>query len=59
MILCQTEGKKGEQNLRCDLTIWNKNDTFDIFNDISENITLLQLLYSPGNLNRDISIVEH
>ena len=27
---------KGEQNQRCNLTIWKKNDAFDILNDISE-----------------------
>ena len=27
---------KGEQNLRYNLTIWKKNDAFDILNDISE-----------------------
>ena len=35
--------KKGEQNLRFNLTIWKKNDAFDILNDISEDVTLVQL----------------
>ena len=35
---------KGEQNLRYNLMIWKKNDTFDILNDISENVTLVQLM---------------
>ena len=26
---------KGEQNLRYNLTIWRKNDDFDVLNDIS------------------------
>ena len=37
---------KGEQNLRYNLTIWSKNDSFDILNDISENFTLVQLMDS-------------
>ena len=37
--------KKGEQNLKYNLTIWNKNDDFDILNDISYNFTLVQLVY--------------
>ena len=50
---------KGEQNLRCNLKIWKKNDAFYIVNDISENVTLVQLMDSLGNLNRAISIVGH
>ena len=52
-------GKKGEQNLRYNLTIWRENDTFDILNYISENVTLVQLMVSLRNLNRAISIVAH
>ena len=48
---------KGEQNLQYNLTIWNKNDVFDILNDISEDVTLVQLLDSLGNLNNFISIL--
>ena len=50
---------KGEQNLRYNLTIWNKIDAFDILNEISENVTLVQLMESLGNLNHTISIVGH
>ena len=50
---------KGEQNLRYNLTICKKNDTFDILNDISESVTLVQLMDSLGNVNHDISIVGH
>ena len=39
--------------------IWKKNDAFDILNEISENVTLVQLMDSYGNLNRAISIVGH
>ena len=50
---------KGEQNLRYNLTIWKKNDTFYILNDISEYFTLVQLMHSIGNMNHAISIVGH
>ena len=50
---------KGEQNLRYNLTIWKKNDAFDILNDISEKNNLLQLMDSLGNQNNYISIVWH
>ena len=50
---------KGEQNLTYNLTIWNKNDAFNIINDISEDITLVQLMDSLVNVNNSISIVGH
>ena len=39
------------------MTIWKKNYAFDILNDISENVTLVQLMGSLGNVNHAISIV--
>ena len=50
---------KGEQNLIYNLTIWNKNDAFDILNDISEDVNLVQLMESLGNVSRAIIIVWH
>ena len=50
---------KGEQNLRYNLTIWRESDAFDILNDISENVTLVQLMESLVNVNHSISIVGH
>ena len=50
---------KGENNLRYNLTIWNKIDAFDILNDIGENVTLVQLMDSLRNMNNAISIVGH
>ena len=41
------------------MVIWKKNDAIDILNDISENVTLVQLMDSYGNLNHAISIVGH
>ena len=48
---------KGEQNIRYNMTIWKKNDAFDILNDMSENVTLVKLMDSLGNSNHAISIV--
>ena len=50
---------KGEQNLRYNMTIRKKNDAFDILNDMSENVTLVQLMDSLGNMSHAISIVGH
>ena len=50
---------KGEQNLRYNVKIWKKNDDFDILNDISEDVILVQLMESLGNVNHDISISGH
>ena len=50
---------KGEQNLRYNLTIWNENDAFDILNDIREDVTLVQLMDSLGNVNHAVIIVRH
>ena len=48
---------KGEQHLRYNQKVCKKKDTFDILNDISENITLVPLVDTLGNVNHDISIV--
>ena len=48
---------KGEQNLQYNMTIWKKNDDFDILNDTSEYVTLVQLMDLLGNVNHDISIL--
>ena len=50
---------KGEHNLQYNLTMWKKNDAFDILNDIIEYVTLAQLMYPIGNVNHAISIVGH
>ena len=41
---------KVEYTLRYNLKIWKKEDAFDMLNYISENVTLVQLMYSLGNL---------
>ena len=48
---------KCEQNLRYNLTIMKKSDSFYILNDISEDVTSVQLINSRGNVNHAISIV--
>ena len=50
---------KSEQNLQYNLKIWKKNDDSDILNEISEYVTLVQLMEPIGNVNYDISIVEY
>ena len=35
---------KGEHNLQYNFTIWKINDAFDILNDISEDVTLVQFM---------------
>ena len=48
---------KGEQRLRYNMKIRVEKDAFDIINEIIENVTLVQLLDSIGNVNHAISIV--
>ena len=48
---------KGENNLRYNLKVWQKNYAFDILQNVSEYVTLLQLMDSLGNLNHAFSIV--
>ena len=48
---------KGEQNLQYNLTIWKEKDDYDITNNINDDVTLVQLMESPENDNRAVSIV--
>ena len=50
---------KGEKKLQYNLTLWKKYDAFDILNDISEDVTLVQFMDSLGNVNHAISILGH
>ena len=50
---------KGEQNLRYNMTIQKKNEYFGVLNDISGNVTLVQLMDSLGCVNHAINIVGH
>ena len=47
----------GEQHLRHNLKKWKNKGDSDILNGISENFTLVQLMYTLGNVNHAISIV--
>ena len=48
---------KDKQHLIYDLNKWDKKGTFDILNEISKNVTLVNLIYTLGNVNHDFSIV--
>ena len=48
---------KGEQYLRYNMKVWQKNDSFGILKKLIDYFTLLQLIDSPGNVNHAISIV--
>ena len=48
---------KGEQNLQYILIIRKKNDDFDILNDISGDVSLVQFMDSLVNVNHSISSV--
>ena len=47
---------QGEQRCRYKLVQWKNKGSFDIFNDISNYVTLSQLEDSSGNVNHTISI---
>ena len=48
---------KGEHNLRYNLKVWHKRGAFGILKNISEYVTLVQLINSLENVNNAISIV--
>ena len=47
----------GEQHLRYNLKKWKNKDNFYTLNEISENVTLVHLMETLGNVNHAISIV--
>ena len=47
---------KGEQHLRYNIKIWNKKDDFYILKNISEYVTLVQLMDPLVKVNHAISI---
>ena len=47
----------GEQHLIHNLKKWVDKGTFDVLNEISEHVTLVQLMDTLVNFNRAISIV--
>ena len=50
-ILTDCVKKKGEQWFRYKIVQWNNKGAFDIFNDISDHVTLVQLERSENNYN--------
>ena len=48
---------KGEHHRIYNLNKWKKKGVFDILNEISENVTLVQLMDNLVNVNHAISIV--
>ena len=49
--------KKGEPKVHYSLVKYKKKGSYDILKDISENVTLVQLMDSLGNVNHAISVV--
>ena len=49
--------KKGEQKMYYSLVKYKKKGSYDILKDISENVTLVQLMDSLVNVNHAISVV--
>ena len=45
--------------MQYNLIKYNKKGPYNILEDISENVTLVQLIDSLGNLNHTISVVEY
>ena len=48
---------KGEPKGHCGLIKYKQTGYYNILKDISENVTLVQLMDSLGNVNHDISVV--
>ena len=50
---------KGEHSIRYNMRVLHKKDAFDLLNNISKYVTLVQLMESLGNMNHDIIIVRY
>ena len=48
---------KGKSKVHYSLRTYNKKGSYDILRDIRENVTLLRLMGSFGNVNHAISVV--
>ena len=55
-ILKKKKRNKGEPKMHYNLMKYNKMVEYKILKDISANVTLVQLMYSLGNVNHDISV---
>ena len=56
-ILKIKEINRGETKVHYSLVKFNQKDTYTILEDISKNVTLVQLMDSLGNLNHSISVL--
>ena len=56
-IMQNRKRKKGEQRLHYNQGKKKKKGEYDIFNDITTNVKLVQLMDSLGNVNHAISVV--
>ena len=48
---------KGKPKVHYSLRKYKKKGSYDILTDMSDNVTLVQLIYSLGNVNNAISVV--
>ena len=56
VIMFHQEKNIGEQCLRFNIILWKNQGSFHAFNDISDHLTLLQLMDSIGIINNAVSI---
>ena len=56
-IMLNRKRNKGEAMVHYKLMKYNKMGDYKILEDISANVTLVQLMYSLGNVNHAISVV--
>ena len=56
-IMLYKSRNKGEQHLHYKLEKWKKMCTFGSLNNISEHVTLVQLMYLLVNVNHAVSVV--
>ena len=56
-ILKNKKRNKGEPTVHYNMIKYNKMGEYKILEDISENVTLVQLMYSLVNVNHAISVV--
>ena len=47
----------GDKRLHYNIKKWKKQGSFEIIRDISENVNLVQLVDTVGNVNNSVSIV--
>ena len=57
MIFLKTKTSRGEAKVHYKLIKYNKKGLYKILEDISESVTLVQLMDSLGNVNHAISVV--